>query len=369
VNTFLSTAQEAVKEQYRAFAREQVAPVAKSLEARSLSLSEFWPKLAQTGFLGITIPQEFGGQDGKLLNFVLLAEAIGEQEPGLGLTLASHVAAVELIKQYGSTEQKKEYLPRLASGKNIATLAFSEDSAGTDWKAVQTTFSGQSLNGRKTSVVNGEIADLLVVLAKDSAGEVRLLLVDKAQSKDIKVMPNQSLLGLRSASINDIEFANAAASNVLAGANAEEQVMFAMDVCKVVLSAAALGLMEGALQDAAAHARTREQFGQTIGRFQAIQWKLADMSVDCSGARLQTYRAAWSKDESPKEFRKCAAMCKWLVTRQARQASSEAVQILGVKGLSCEARVERFYRDAKVMEIAEGTSESQKNILVDALGI
>lgn len=377
MNTFLSSAQEALKEQYQAFARNCLAPVAHALESREKPLSEFWQELGRAGYLGIAVPAEYGGQGGQLLNLVMLVEALAHFEPGLGLTLAGHQAVIELLKKFGTAEQKKKYLPLLASGQLLATLAFSEADAGTDWQAVKTDYVAQGdsyvVSGQKAGVVNGQLAGLMIVLAKAQAGdEQKLFIVEPGQSKSITIGEDQAKLGLRSATANDVIFekvAVAADSLLAADKPVSEPVLFAMDIAKVVLSAAALGLLEGAAQEATAYAREREQFGKTIGRNQAIQWKLADMSVDCAGSRLQTYRAAWAADESPKNLHQWAAMCKWLVTRQARMGSAEAVQILGSKALSVDSPLERFYRDSKVMEIAEGTSEFQKMLLVEALGI
>lgn len=377
MNTILSAAQEALKEQYEAFARNCLAPIAAELESRQKPLSDFWQQLGDAGYLGIAVPEEYGGQGGTLLNFVLLVESLAQYEPGLGLTLAGHQSVIELIKQYGDSQTKESYLPKLAKGELLATLAFSESDAGTDWEAVTSTFALQGgdyvLNGLKTGVVNGSIAGLMLILAKDAGGDSkRIFIVEPQNRKEVEIMPDIAQLGLRSASCNDVKIEQliVSAKSLLASDKAvDELVLFCMDIAKVVLSAAALGLLEGATQESIAHARQREQFGKTIGRFQAIQWKLADMSVDCAGARLQTYRAAWSRDECPKMLRQWAAMCKWMVTRQARMGSAEAVQILGSRALNVDSRLERFYRDSKVMEIAEGTSEFQKMQLVKTLGI
>jgi alkylation response protein AidB-like acyl-CoA dehydrogenase len=379
VNTILSSAQQAQKELYGAFALEHLAPISKSLEERRSSLKEFLQKAGQRGYLGITVPKEYGGPEGSFLNAILFTEALAQHEPGMGLTMASHTAVIEVLKKFGNDSQKSRYLPLLARGECLGSLAFSEAGAGTDFKAVSAKVwmekGTPQLTGLKTWVVNADISSLLVVLAKDEANELVMHLVDMGAAATLKVATDKQKLGLRSASTNDVEFAShplQVGSLIGAKGNDEsviEQVLFAMDVAKVVMAAAAVGLVEGALDLAAAHAREREQFGQPIANFQAIQWKLADISAESRAARMLTYRAAWSKDESADEFRRDAAMCKSFAAKVARQSSGEALQILGAAGLSVDSPLERFYRDAKVMEISEGTSEYQKVLLTHELGI
>lgn len=381
MNTFLSASQEALMEQYRTFAREKVAPVARELESRQISIKDFLQELGQAGYLGVTVPQEFGGQGSAFICVAMLVEAISEYEPGLGLSIAEHTAVIELIKKYGSQEQKSRYLPLLARGEVLASLAISEEQAGSDFEAVacvaEKTGGTYVLSGKKTWVVNAAVAGLLVVLVKaasrdDKDGELTLLIADMSSGKNVKVGPDRGKLGLRSSLSNNVEFDNLAVppDNKLESSDgAKEQVLFAMDIAKVVVSAAAVGLTNAALKQAVLHARNRQQFGKTIGQFQGIQWKLADHSTEAEAAKLHTYRAAWSKDEEAAEFRKFASMCKWFAAKVARNHSGEALQVLGAAGISCDSELERFYRDAKVMEICEGTSEFQKMLLVKELEI
>ena len=384
LNTFLSPAQEALKERYCSFALENLQPIASALESHEYPLKEFMQTLGQSGHLGLTVPEEYGGQAAPFINLVLLVEALAELEPGLGLSLAAHCAAIELIKRQASSNLKARYLPLLARGETIAAVAFGEETAGTDVQAIQSTLTRlngeMSLSGKKTWVVNGQLAGLLLVLAHqdDSSGQAQasdklgLAVVDMSASQSLAVSANLPRLGMRSAYVNHVEFKALPVSEenlLVRSSDGLEPVLYAMDVAKVVVAAAAIGLVKGALSQAADHARRREQFGRQIGQFQAIQWKLADMDTEHAAAQLMTYRAAWSKDEDPGQFRRNAAMCKWFATRAARFHSGEAVQILGASGVSSESPLERFYRDAKVMEICQGTSELQKLMLVEELGI
>ncbi len=370
MNTFLSESQESQKEAYAAFAKEHVLPVANQLEDHSLNLKDFVQKLAQKGYLGIVVPKEYGGAGGNFIDLILFVEAISQFDAGLGLTLAAHYGVVELINKYGSDVQKSRYLPLLARGECIGALAINEQQAGTDFMAVTASTAGGVLNGEKTWVVNGAIAGLFAVLARgESAVEIRL--VDSSADKTVSVGPDKSKLGLRSAATNDVKFDKhqLGKDSLIAEGKAEEAIQLVMNVAKVIAGAAAIGVVESALEHSAEHARNREQFGQKISQFQGIQWKLADMSAESAAARLLTYRAAWSKDEKPEEFARDAAMSKLFAAKVARVHSAEAVQILGSLGIMSDNPVERAYRDSKVLEIAEGTSEAQKLSLVKELGI
>ncbi len=374
MNTFLSAAQETLKSNYQSIAEKQIMPIAKALEEHKQPLKEVFATLGQAACLNTAVPKEYGGQGGSFLNFALFVEAVAQYEAGLGLSLASHASVIELIKKYGSENQKARYLSALARGEEIATLAFAEVTAGTDFSACQMeareSKGGYSLNGKKVWVVNGEVASLAVVLSRVAEDKLAMFLVDLKSSASLKISANREKLGLRSAFTNDIEFHDhqISAESVLLGDGAE-QALFAFDVSQVLIGASAIGLVESATNHAAEHARKREQFGVNIGQFQGIQWKLADMGTECAGARLQVYRAAWAVDENAKDLRLYSAMCKWFAARVARIHSGEALQVMGSFGISEDSPVERFYRDAKVMEIAQGTAEFQKMTIVKQLDI
>lgn len=381
MNTFLSSSQQAALDQYRAFALDKVAPIAFDLENRKRNLKEFLKELGKSGYLGITVPADMGGGGGSFIQETLFVEAVSQFEPGLGLTLSAHVAAIELIKRYGSDAQKSHYLPRLAKGETIGAVAISEEEAGSDFPAMTTLAAASGdhckLTGKKSWVVNGAIADLFIVAARRDTEDATfcLFLVDRpARGSAFKVADGPQKLGLRSCHTDSLELKEMKVSQDKllqpeAGESAIEQILYAMDISKVLIGAAAIGLVEGAGKAAVEHARHRKQFGTNIGQFQAIQWKIADLFTECVAARMLTLRAAWSKDEDAERFHLDAAMCKWFASRVARQHSGEAVQILGAHGLSVDSPTERLFRDAKVMEICQGTSEIQKIIVTEQLGI
>jgi alkylation response protein AidB-like acyl-CoA dehydrogenase len=378
MNTTLSSSQEAAKAQYEAFAIEQIAPIAKALDERKVNLSDFWHRVGQASLLGLAVPKEYGGQSLPFINVVLLSEAFAEYEPGLCLSLASHIALSELLAKFGTSLQKSRYLPLLARGESLGTLAIAEEQAGSDFKAVSSKVISEGdklfLTGKKLWVVNGDLSPLCVVLARNEAEQLGLYLIDLAPAETLEVSGDTPKLGLRSASTNNVQFKRhpVHAEALLGGSEggeADKQMQYALDVAKTLIAAGAVGLSGSALKLATDHARKREQFGAPIAQLQAIQWKLADICCETNAARLLTYRAAWSKDESAEHFRRDAAMCKSIATKVARVQSAEALQVLGAIGLTHDHPLERFYRDAKVMEIAEETSELQKQLIANELGV
>ena len=377
MNTTLNSAQQTAREQFDAFAREHIAPVAKDLDERKVNFTDFWHRVGQASFLGLSVPKEYGGQALPFLNVVLLTESFSQQEPGLSLSLASHIALSELLSKFGSSNQKSRYLPLLARGESMGTLAIAEEQAGSDFKAVSSKVTSEDgklfLTGKKLWVVNADISGVCAVLARDEAEKLGLYLVDLTPGETLEVSGDRPKLGLRSASTNNVQFKkhpiHADALIAGEGETAEKQMQYALDVAKTLIAAGAVGLSESALTHATEHARKREQFGAPIAQLQAIQWKLADISTETRAARLMTYRAAWAKDEEPGDFRRDAAMCKALATKVARVQSAEALQVLGAIGLTADHPCERFYRDAKVMEIAEETSELQKQLIANELGV
>ena len=266
----------------------------------------------------------------------------------------------------------------MSRGELLGTVAFSEEKAGTDFKAVETTLKkdGDSflLDGKKVWVVNGQISGLALVLSKNVEAEsdpLALLFADLSEKAE-HCAPDKARLGLRSAFANDMEFKSKklGAEALLVNKDKAERIAeYAMDVAKVILAAAAVGLTFGAMDKAVEHARSRQQFGTNIGQFQAVQWKLADIATEGEGARLQVVRAAWALESEAEKFSTYAAMCKWFASRVARQQSGEALQVMGAAGLSEDCPLEKFYRDAKAMEICLGTSEGQKMQLVHTLQI
>ena len=374
MNTFLSAAQIAQQAQYLKFVEQEIAPIAQALDKGESDGKEALTRLAKEGYLGITIPKEYGGQGGTLLDLSLLVEAVSGYAAGLAAALASHSSVVELILTSGSDQQKARFLPLLATGEVVGAQAFSEEQAGSDFRAVKSEakLDGQNahLSGTKTWVVNGSFAGLLGVLAKEG-DNLSLWLVD-TKSATLKKSAPKSTFGFHSASASDLTFDAhqvTLENRVATGKQVDAIVEQVQGVAKTIIAACAVGLAGRALQKSATQANTRQQFGGPIAQFQGVQWKLADHSVETQASRLLVYRAGWSHADNPKEFRKYAAMAKSYASRTARLHSGEALQIFGMLGASCEEEMERLYRDSKLTEIFEGTSELQKVIIKEELGV
>ena len=388
MNTFLSSCDNELVVDCKKFVEEKLSSLIDGARDDNAKVKQIFELTGQNGYLGSIVPKEYGGAGEPFFNFILFTEVLAAKDAGICLALASHIATLELVAKYGTDKQKSRYLPLLARGECIGSIAFSEEFAGSDYENINCELVEKDskflLNGKKTWVVNGEIANLAIVSARlksasDNQDKLSLVLVDLNENKSIKVSKNRSKLGLESARTNDIEFKDLEVGadcvlsisdlkNIDKELGFKEASLYAMDVSKTIVAASGIGLINRALELSVNHANAREQFGTAIGKLQAIQWKLADMSADSQAARLLTYRAAWSKDEEPSEFKKNAAMCKYYAAKIARVHSAEAVQIFGAMGVSTDEPIEKMYRDAKVMEIAEGTSEIQKNLIAREIG-
>lgn len=373
MNTFLSSEQSQYQSSCQAFVQEKLCQsgILNDLETNKEKQKEALTLIAQSGLIGASLPHEYGGQGKTFIHAAILAEELGMHDAGLSLVLANHLSACHLIWRYGTDEQKSRYLPLLSRGESYATIAFGEEQAGSDFSMIKSTAESNKLNGKKAWVVNGDMAHVALVLTRTNE-QNQIWITDLTSKKGVSVVKDRQKLGLKSASTTDIEFSSYALDEKAALCQSQDSVAeaieYALSLSKVLLAAGALGICQQAIQYSVSRANQREQFGQAIGKFQAIQWKLADMSTETSAAKLLTYRAAWSKDEAPDEFLKFAAMCKLFAARVARLYSGEAAQIYGTLGISEEEPMEKLYRDAKVIEVLEGTSEIQKNIVASQVG-
>lgn len=371
MNTFLSSEQSQFQASCAQFLEEKLSSLIMDLETHKDKQAEALAMIAQSGFLGTGLPHEYGGGGKSFVYSAIFAEELGKKDAGLALVFANHMSACQLISKFGSDEQKSRYLPLLSRGESYATLALGEEQAGSDFSMVKTSAENLKLNGKKSWVVNGENAQVALVLSRSNEGG-ELWIVDLTSKDSVKIEKDRQKLGLKSACTNDIEFNSYPLDEksrlCQSATQVEEALEYALSISKVLLAAGALGICEQAIKHSVKRANSREQFGQAIGKFQAIQWKLADMSTDTSAARLLIYRAAWSKDEAEQQFTKYAAMCKLFAARAARLHSSEAAQIYGTFGISTDEPLEKLYRDAKVIEVLEGTQEIQKNIVASKVG-
>ena len=343
---------------------------------------ELWRKCGEMGLQGLPVPEQYGGSGLDALSSAIALEALGYgcHDGGLVFSLCAHLlSCVVPLWQYGNEEQKQRYLPRLCNGTLVGVHAMTEPGSGSDAFALRTKAepdgSGFCINGTKTLISNGPIADLVIVFAmtdpdKGYYGGVTAFLVE-SDTPGFRVSQKFETMGVRTAPLGELVFEDvhvpteAVLSGVGAGSTLFTQVM---DWERICLFASHIGTMERLLEQSIRYARTRTQFGQSIGKFQAVAHRIVDMKVQLEAARLLTYRAAWRLGRV-KHVSMDASMAKLFVSESLVKAALDTVQIHGGHGYMTEYEVERALRDAVGSTIYSGTSEMQRNIIARWLGL
>lgn len=336
-----------------------------------------WKKACELGFVGIHFPEEFGGQGLGVFENVLVVEEFCRRDSGIGTAIALCDFASEILMRHGTKEQKARFLAGIAAGKAISAGCFTEPNHGSDITSMDTTAVRDGgewvINGTKTFITNGCIADCYIVLcqtdpaAKPPYRGQSLILVEKGAA-GIEAAEVGDKMGIRMTSTAEVSFASVrvpAANLIGEEGKGFYHVLEFFDESRAEIAATAVGIAQGAFDRALEYAKQREQFGQRIADFQVTQHKLAEMATMIEAARLLTHRAAWNFDQGRIDP-KLTSMAKYYAGRAAVAVTDEAVQILGGYGYILEYEVERFYRDAKIAEIYEGTKEIQKNTIAGA---
>ena len=335
-----------------------------------------YPKLAELGLMGVCIPEEYGGAGADFLSYVLVLEELSRADAGVGVTVAVHTSAVTLpILVFGTDEQRARFVPPLARGELIGAFALTETEAGSDAGSIRTRAEadegGWSISGAKQFISTAEYAGTFLLFARtnaDTAGArgVSAFILDRDH---IRVTGSEAKLGLNSSVTNSlvVEGAHVARDRLLHEENRGFRVaMTTLDGGRIGIGAQALGIAQAAYDAARSYALERRQFGKRIADFQAVQWKLADMATEIDAARLLVYRAAWLKQEG-RPHSEAGAKAKLFASEMARRQTAEAIQIFGGYGYTKEFPVERYYRDAKITEIYEGTSEIQRLVIARSI--
>jgi len=362
-----------IRDTIKDFAENNIRPIIMKYDESQEFPMEIMKQLGDLGFLGILVPDEFGGAGLGYVEYALIIEEISKVDPSIGLSVAAHNGlCTNHISLFGNPEQKKKYLPDLASGKKIGAWGLTEAVSGSDAAGLKSIAVKDGdywiLNGSKQLTTHGSVGETYVVMAitnkeKGKKG-ISAFILEKGM-EGLIIGKKENKLGMRASDTTQIAFENCKvpAENLLG----EEGMgfinsMMVLEGGRISIAANSMGVAQGALDAAVKYSKERKQFGKHLAEFQAIQFKLADMQTNIDAARLLTYRAAWMKDKGIPNTKEAAA-AKLFASEIAERAANEAVQILGGYGFIKDYPVEKFYRDVKLLTIGEGTSEIQRIVI------
>jgi acyl-CoA dehydrogenase len=366
----------AIRDMAREFARGEILPGAPARDRSHEFPSELVAKLAELGLLGVFIPSDLGGSGLDVLAYVLALEEIAYADAGVGVVMSvqNSLASWPILK-FGTDQQRRRYLPKMASGEWIGCYALTEPMAGSDAGALRTRVSkdasGYRLSGTKMWITNGPQADVAVTygsLDLEARHKAICAFIVEKTFPGFGVGKVEEKMGIRCSSTSELVFDDlqVPAENLLGEEREGFRVAMAtLDGGRIGIAAQALGIAQRALELAVEHAKTRRTFGKPIAEHQAIQWKIADMRTRIESARLLTWRAAWLKSRGERASLDCS-MAKLSASETANFCAYEAVQIFGGYGFSQEYEVERLYRDARITTLYEGTSEIQRMVIAKA---
>ena len=377
----LSREQEMLRKMYRDFAENEVKPLAEWVDENEAFPEETVKKMAKLGMMGIYFPKEYGGAGADVLSYVMAVEEMSNGCGTTGVIISAHTSlCCAPIYENGTEEQKKYYLPKLCSGEWIGAFGLTEPGAGTDAQGQQTTAvldeKGENwiLNGSKIFITNGYVADVFVVFAMtDKSKGTRGIsaFIVESSFPGFSVGKHEEKMGLHGSPTAEIVFTDCIVpkENLLGQEGKGFKIaMQTLDGGRIGIAAQALGIAEGAMEEAMAYTKGRVQFGKPISKFQNTQFTFADMAMRSEAGRLLTYQAAVLKGEG-KRFTKEAAMAKLFCSEHAMLTTTKALQMFGGYGYTREYPVERMMRDAKITEIYEGTSEVQRMVISSRLGV
>lgn len=379
----ISDEHEMLRSTVRDFAEQVVAPVAEELDRTCSFPYEIVKGMAELGIMGITIPEEYGGAGSDTLSYAIAVEELARIDSSVSITMCAHHSLGTLpIYYFGDDHQKRTYLPLLASGQRLAAFGLTEPQAGSDAGATRTTarLDGDEwvINGSKIFITNAgtDISHCVTItavtgdVADTDAPEVSTIIVENGTPGYVISEPMKKM-GWHASDTRELSFQDCRVprSNLLGDAGRGfHQFLKILDGGRIGVAALGLGLAQGAFEQALEYSKQRNQFGKPIAGYQAIAFRLADMAMELESARMLTYKAAWLKDLG-RDFTQTAAMAKLKTGMLAREAANLSLQIHGGYGFMDEYPISRFYRDAKILEIGEGTNEVQQMVIARTLGI
>jgi short/branched chain acyl-CoA dehydrogenase len=375
-NYDLSDEHELVRRTVRDFAVQRVAPVAEELDREHRFPYELVAELAQLGLMGMTIPEEYGGAGADTISYAIAVEELTRVDSSVAITVAAHHSLGTLpIFQFGTEEQKREWLPQLASGEKLAAFGLTEPEAGSDAGATRTSAELRDgewvINGSKMFITNAgtDITACVTITALTGEDEVSNIIVPNG-TPGYEVAPPMQKLGWRASDTRELSFRDVRVpEGNLLGPRGKgfQQFLEILDGGRISVAAMGVGLAQGAYDLASRYAKERRQFGRPIAAFQAVQFALADMATEIEAGRSMVYKAAWLKDQD-RPFAKEAAMAKLFTGELSNRAANAALQIHGGYGFMDEFPISRLYRDQKILEIGEGTNEVQRMVIAKHLG-
>ena len=377
MNFDLGQEHELVRSTVREFAQKRVAPVAEELDRESRFPYDLVAEMAELGLMGMTIPEEYGGAGADTLAYAIAVEELTRVDSSVAITMAAHHSLGTLpIYYFGSEEQKRQWLPDLASGEKLAAFGLTEPDAGSDAGATRTRAElrdGQwVINGSKIFITNAgtDITACVTITARTSDDEVSNVIVPNGTA-GYEISKPMKKLGWRASDTRELSFRDCAVPEEnLLGPRGQgfRQFLEILDGGRISVAAMGVGLAQGAYDLAYAYAQERKQFGQPISRFQAVQFRLADMATEIEAGRALVYKAAWLKDQG-RDFALAAAQAKLYTGELSNRAANWALQIHGGYGYMDEYAISRLYRDQKILEIGEGTNEVQRMVIARGLGL
>lgn len=373
MNFILSKEQELVRQTVKEFAQNKVKPIAAEIDETERFPMENVKLMAKYGMMGIPFSKEYGGAGGDTLAYILAVEELSKVCGSTGVILSAHVSlCASLIDQFGTEDQKQKYLTSLAKGEKIGAFGLTEPNAGTDASGQQTVavLDGDNyiLNGSKIFITNGGVADVFIIFAMTDRSKgvkgISAFIVEKS-FEGFSIGKLENKMGIRASSTTELVMENCIVpkENLIGKEGKGFGIaMKTLDGGRIGIAAQALGLAEGALDEAIAYMKERKQFGRQIGAFQGLQWMVAEMDTKIEAAKWLVYKAAFLKDQKM-PYSVEAARAKLFAAEVAMEVTTKAVQIFGGYGYTKEYPVERMMRDAKITEIYEGTSEVQRMVI------
>jgi alkylation response protein AidB-like acyl-CoA dehydrogenase len=371
----LTAEQREIQALAKEFARAEIDPYAADWDREHRFPAELYPKLGELGLMGVCVPAEYGGAGADFVSYVLVLEELSRADAGVGVTVAVHTSAVALpILQFGTDEQRARFVPPLALGDSLGAFALTEAEAGSDAGSLRTSATpeggGWRVSGAKRFISTARQAGTFLLFARTdpSTSNARGVSAFVLDAGHVQVTRDEEKLGLHSSTTSDVVVDAVVEGDRLLHDEGKgfAVAMATLDGGRIGIAAQAVGIARAAFEAARDYALERRQFGKRLADFQAIQHKLADMSMEMDAARLLVLRAAWLKQQGRPHAEE-GAKAKLFASETARRQTAEAVQIFGGYGYTKEFPVERYFRDAKITEIYEGTSEIQRLVIARSI--